>query len=106
MLAECALALSVLSLAVALLNQRAQNRRWDFLNAGSVNVYDVRVKTWRTIRRSEAVKTVWGYQAMVVGFGESDDCKILSRLCAYKGKGTDAQPIQGLNIVVTISELK
>jgi hypothetical protein len=60
-----ALIVSVSSLGWTIFNQIDQNKRWDSLNLGDVDLTDLHLLTWKTISDEEFRKTNWGYQVRV-----------------------------------------
>lgn len=57
-----ALLISITSLIWTLASQWEQNRRWDAVNLGRVELTDVGFIIWREISKEEALSTNWGYK--------------------------------------------
>jgi len=56
-----AIFISAFSLFWTLANQWEQNRRWDMLNVGRVELTDVGFIIWKELSKEEALVTNWGY---------------------------------------------
>lgn len=70
-LALFALIVSIGSLICTLANQWEQNRRWDALNVGMVELKETKFFTWRELTRDEAFSTNWGYDPLILGSPEA-----------------------------------
>lgn len=57
-----AIVISLGSLIWTLANQWEQNRRWDALNLGRVQLSDVGFIIWKELSKEEALSTNWGYK--------------------------------------------
>jgi len=87
-LALVALLLSVGSLVVSLFVSFQQNKQWDLLNLGRVELVDSDFISWRTIPIEEARATKWGYEVLLTRRLENGEVtgeiRVLSRLVPFE----------------------
>ena len=48
-----------------------QNRRWDALNVGRVEISNIRFMMWKELSREEATSTDWGYKPILFSHAEN-----------------------------------
>ncbi|MBF0475654.1 MAG: hypothetical protein HQK59_07420 [Deltaproteobacteria bacterium] len=100
-----ALLTSILSLFWTLANQWEQTRRWDALNAGSVELKEAKFYTWRELTRDESVSTNWGYDPLIFGSSDGWNKFRLVYFLQPCDQATGA-PISNANPVFTLPELE
>ena len=105
LLSLLALFISISSLLWTLADQWEQNRRWDALNAGTVELKQARFYTWRELTHDEAFSTDWGYSPLIFGSSEVWNKFRLVYFLQPRDPATGS-PVSGANPVFTIPELE
>jgi hypothetical protein len=100
-----ALIVSIFSLIWTCTNQWEQNRRWDALNAGTVELREAKFFTWRELTKTEAFSIEWGYDPLILSSPE-----IYGRFrllyCLQPRDPATGSPISKANPVFTLPELE
>jgi hypothetical protein len=101
-----ALLVSMASLFWTLMNQWDQNKRWDAINLGDLDLKDIRITGWKSVSDEEFKTTNWGYTAAFYPIMEnsvaSGRLMIPFNLILVK-KGTKSR-IDGSNYFFTVDE--
>lgn len=98
-----ALVVSIASLILTLTNQWEQNRRWDGLNTGAVELKEAKFFTWRELARDEAFSINWGYDPLILGSHEAWNRFRLLYFLQLRDPATGS-PIPHINPVFTLVE--
>lgn len=99
-----ALAVSVGSLVWTLVTQRDQNRRWDALNAGSVELKEAKFYVWREVTRDEALTINWGYNPLLFSSADAYNKFRIVYFLQLRDPVSGA-PVPHANPVFTMSEV-
>ncbi len=95
--------LSIISLFWTIGNQSDQNRRWDTLNAATVEFTEGKFYTWREMTREETFGTKWGYDPLILGTQEGWN-KFRLIYCIQLRDPTSGVVLPHSNPVFTVAE--
>lgn len=97
--------IALASFIFTLLNQKAQNRRWDKLNEGFPEISEIRFINWLEITKEQAFNTQWGYDPHIYATGEASNIFVLPYYLKLR-KTDNNEDIQRSNPVFTIEEVR
>lgn len=103
-IALLAIILTLFNLVWQFVNQSEQNRRWDMLNAGLVELRNPHFQVFKVVSREEARTKNWGFPMLL--YGTPDSLEQLQVFCMLRARDPDTgELIPGVNSEFSIAEM-
>lgn len=98
-----ALLISGVSLIWTFANQWEQNRKWDKLNEGNPEIWEITFQNWKEFTKEQAMNMQWGYDPLLFERGEATEKYVIPYCLVLRDANTNER-IPNSNPVFTIPE--
>ncbi|MDP3442662.1 MAG: hypothetical protein Q8T08_07330 [Ignavibacteria bacterium] len=98
-----AIIISGISLIWTLANQWEQNRRWDKLNEGNPEIFEIKLSNWGEFTREQAKSIQWGYDPLLFEKNEASSVFVTPN-CLVMRSAQTGERIQNTNPFFTFEE--